>query len=81
MAGLSIEDMTNIERFEAYVKLLIDLTPTKVFSLRGIKMKHSGSDEMNKWIKDATRKKYSLPPVKLLVPTSTDAPTQENSQE
>jgi hypothetical protein len=70
LAGLSVEDMTNLERFETYVKLLIDLTPTKVFSMRGIKTPNVGTDEMSQWIKMATQKKYALPPVKMLVPTA-----------
>ena len=68
MAGLTVEDMTNLERFEAYVRLLVDLTPTKVFSLKGIKTPSSGTQEMSDWIKMATRKKYALPPVQILAP-------------
>lgn len=77
MAGLSVEDMTNIERFEAYVKLLVDLAPTKVFSLRGIKTPNSGTDEMSNWIKMATRKKYALPPVKLLTPAKEEVGSKQ----
>ncbi len=34
--GVTIDDMANLERFTTYVKLLVDLTPTKPFSMKGI---------------------------------------------
>jgi hypothetical protein len=63
MVGLSVEDLTNLDRFQAYVKLLVDLTPTKPFSLRGVKSPNKGTIEMSNWIRTAARKQYSLPPV------------------
>ncbi|MFY9484105.1 MAG: ATP-binding protein [Patescibacteria group bacterium] len=35
--GVSIDDLANLDRFSTYVKLLIDGTPSKPFSMRGIK--------------------------------------------
>ncbi len=64
MPGLTIEDLTNLDRFQAYVKLLIDLTPTKPFSLSGLKSPNAGTSEMADWLKKATRAKYAKPPVK-----------------
>ena len=63
MPGLTAEDLTNLDRFQAYVKLLIDLTPTKPFSLSGIKSPNAGTGEMANWLKKATRVKYTKPPV------------------
>lgn len=63
MPGLTAEDLTNLDRFQAYVKLLIDLTPSKPFSLSGIKSANPGSVEMSDWLKKATRAKYTKPPV------------------
>ena len=63
MPGLTSEDLTNLDRFQAYVKLLIDLTPTKPFSLSGIKSPNAGTPEMATWLKKATRAKYTKPPV------------------
>lgn len=63
LVGVSIEDMTNLERFHAYIKLLVDLTPTKVFSMKGIKTDNVGSNEMADWIRNSTRHQYSKKPI------------------
>lgn len=60
LPGVLPEDLTNLDRFQAYVKLLVDLTPTKPFSLSGIKSPNAGSPEMASWLKDSSRHKYSL---------------------
>ena len=48
----------NLDRFQAYVKLLIDLNPSKPFNMRGVKSPNEGNSEMTDWIKNASRKKY-----------------------
>jgi len=63
MPGLTAEDLTNLDRFQAYVRLLIDLTPTKPFSLSGVKSPNAGSGQMSAWLKQATRVKYTKPPI------------------
>jgi type IV secretory pathway TraG/TraD family ATPase VirD4 len=65
MPGLTVEDLTNLDRFQAYVKLLIDLAPTKPFSLLGIKSPNNGSQEMANWLKKATEARYARPAVDL----------------
>ncbi|MCR4277579.1 MAG: type IV secretion system DNA-binding domain-containing protein [Candidatus Berkelbacteria bacterium] len=77
MPGLTAEDLTNLDRFQAYVKLLIDLTPTKPFSLSGIKSPNAGTPEMVTWLKKATRVKYTKPPV-IFSPTTKPAETEKN---
>ncbi len=63
LPGVGVDDLTNLDRFQAYVKLLVDLAPTKPFSLTGLKSPNAGSAEMATWIKDATRKQYAKGPV------------------
>lgn len=63
MSGLSVEDMTNLDRFQTYVKLLVDLTPTKPFSMKGIKSPNQGSQEMADWIRASTRSQFAMTPV------------------
>jgi len=63
MPGLSQDDLTNLDRFQAYVKLLVDLTPTRPFSLKGIKSPNNGKAEMSTWIKQSTRQQFALTPV------------------
>lgn len=75
MAGLSIEDLTNLDRFQAYVKLLIDLTPTKPFSMKGIKTPTAGTKEMADWIRQAARAQFAQKPVEMMIPTTTSVPT------
>ncbi len=58
LPGVTSEDLTNLDRFQAYVKLLVDLAPTKPFSLTGLKSPNAGSSEMAAWIKQASRSKY-----------------------
>jgi type IV secretory pathway TraG/TraD family ATPase VirD4 len=77
MAGVNIEDLTNLDRFQTYVKLLVDLTPTKPFSMKGVKTKNVGSTEMAQWIRQSTRKQYSLPPVETLAPTTANSMSQQ----
>ncbi|MBI4948430.1 type IV secretion system DNA-binding domain-containing protein [Candidatus Berkelbacteria bacterium] len=67
MAGVTVEDLTNLDRFQAYVKLLVNLTPTKPFSMKGIKTENIGTIEMSNWVKQATRAKYAMPAVQNLV--------------
>lgn len=63
LPGVSAEDLTNLDRFQAYVKLLVDLAPTKPFSLVGLKSPNQGSVEMANWIRQASRAHYGRQPV------------------
>jgi len=67
MPGLGIEDLTNLDRYEAYVKELVEQAPTKPFSIKGIKSPSKGSPEMAEWIRQANRHLYSKPPVEYKV--------------
>jgi hypothetical protein len=63
MPGVTADDLTNLDRFQAYVKLLVDLAPTKPFSITGLKSPNQGSSEMAAWVKQANRAKYARQPV------------------
>lgn len=63
MPGVTAEDLTNLDRFKAYVKLLVNLAPVKPFSLSGIKSPNEGSKDMATWIKKNCQVKYSMKPV------------------
>lgn len=65
MAGLTIEDFTNLDRFQTYVKLLVDLTPTKPFSMNGIKAPGAGTKAMADWIRANNRALYAKAPVQI----------------
>ena len=56
--GISDSDMTNLDKFNTYVKLLIDLTPSKPFSMRGIKPEVVGTKEVAEAIRQLSRLKY-----------------------
>lgn len=72
LPGISPEDLTNLDRFQAYVKLLVELTPSKPFSLKGVKSPSPGSDEMAAWLKQSSQVSYAKAPVDIPVPTTTE---------
>jgi len=59
MPGVSSDDLANLDRFQAYVKLLIDLNPSKPFNMRGVKSPNQGNNDMADWVKQSCRQKYS----------------------
>ncbi|HSX42100.1 MAG TPA: type IV secretion system DNA-binding domain-containing protein [Candidatus Saccharimonadales bacterium] len=73
MVGLTIEDFTNLDRFQTYVKLLVDLTPTKPFSMNGLKTPGAGTVEMANWIRANNRSLYAKGPVQILAPNASAA--------
>ena len=56
--GISVQDMTNLDKFNTYVKLLIDLTPSLPFSMRGIKPEFISNEEVSEAIRQLSRLKY-----------------------
>ncbi|QQG50043.1 MAG: type IV secretion system DNA-binding domain-containing protein [Candidatus Berkelbacteria bacterium] len=63
LPGVTAEDLTNLDRFQAYVKLLVDLAPTKPFSMNGVKSPNEGSKQMADWIRNNTRSTFAKSPV------------------
>ena len=59
--GISEQDFTNLPFATAYVKLLINGTPSKSFSLKGIKSEVTQTKEFADSIKQLSRLKYGLP--------------------
>lgn len=59
--GLSAEDMTNLDKYNTYVKLLIDGTPTKPFSMLGIKSALVSDPTNREIIRNLSRQAYCKP--------------------
>jgi hypothetical protein len=59
--GLSIEDMTNLDKFNTYVKLLIDGTPSKPFSMKGIKSGVTSDPNVREQVRNYSRQTYCHP--------------------
>jgi hypothetical protein len=59
--GLSIEDMTNLDKFTTYVKLLIDGAPSKPFSMKGIKSETVSDPAVREAIRNQSRQNYCRP--------------------
>ena len=59
--GVGVSDFTNIEAFNTYCKLLIDGTPSKPFSMKGIKSPTISEDHIREQVRDISRKKYTRP--------------------
>ena len=53
-----VNDLTNIDAFNAYVKMLVDNAPLKPFSMQTIKDKTTPNDELGKAIIELSRLKY-----------------------
>jgi len=57
-SGISEQDFTNLTFATAYAKLLIDGTPSKPFSLKGIKTDPTQTKELSESIRQLSRLKY-----------------------
>lgn len=56
--GVNIDDMVNLDKYTMYMKLLIDLTPSRPFSMRGIKSPYPKNSELGEAIRQLARLKY-----------------------
>lgn len=56
--GVTIDDMVNLDRFTTYVKLLVDLTPSKPFSMKGLKSPVTKNSQTAEAIRQLSRLKY-----------------------
>jgi len=61
LPGVSVADMTNLDKFNTYVKLLIDGTPSKPFSMKGIKYPNEPSEEVRQQVKNLSRQAFAMP--------------------
>lgn len=59
--GVTVSDFTNLDRFNAYVKLLIDGTPTKPFSMKGIKSPTVSDHAIREQVRNFSRQTYGRP--------------------
>ncbi len=59
---LKVDDMTNIDKFNFYIKMLIDGAPTKPFNAQSIYPEdYEGNAQLGKAIKELSRLKYGRP--------------------
>jgi len=56
--GISVQDMVNLEKYNMYVKLLIDLTPSKPFSMLGMQPQVEYNKNLAEAIRQLSRLKY-----------------------
>jgi len=54
--GVSLDDLTNLDKFNTYTKLLIDGTPSKPFSMKNLKSETPSSSEDREKAKTTSRK-------------------------
>ncbi|MDO8513193.1 MAG: type IV secretion system DNA-binding domain-containing protein [bacterium] len=59
LPNVTINDMVNLDRFQVYVKLLINLTPSKPFSMKGIKSEVVENERVGEVIRQLVRFKYA----------------------
>lgn len=56
--GISESDMVNLDKYTTYIKLLIDLTPSRPFSMRGIKPEPKKGQDIAEAVRQLSRLKY-----------------------
>lgn len=56
--GVAIDDMVNLDRFMTYIKILIDLTPSKPFSMKGIKSPVEKNPRLAEAVRQLSRLKF-----------------------
>jgi len=59
--GVSIDDLANLDKFNTYTKLLIDGTPSKPFSMRGIKSAEVASSQIREQARTFSRQTHARP--------------------
>lgn len=59
--GVTVGDFTNLDRFNAYCKLLIEGTPTKPFSMKGIKSPTASDSNIREQVRNFSRQTYCRP--------------------
>lgn len=60
-ALVSVEDMANLDKFNTYTKLLIDGTPSKPFSMKGIKSETQSNPTNREEARNRSRNSYAKP--------------------
>ncbi|MBU2595743.1 type IV secretion system DNA-binding domain-containing protein [Patescibacteria group bacterium] len=55
------EDLINVDKFHAYIRLLIDKVPAPPFSMRTIKLDYPGGMELSSAIRELSNFKYGRP--------------------
>ena len=55
----SIDDLVNLDKFNTYTKMLIDGTPTKPFSMRGIKSATITNPEIQQKVRQTSRNSFA----------------------
>ncbi len=59
--GVTESDFTNIDKYNTYVKLLIDGTPSKPFSMKGIKSPTNSDSNIREQVRNINRQTYGRP--------------------
>jgi hypothetical protein len=57
----SQEDLINVDKFHAYIRLLIDKVPAPPFSMRTVKIEYPGGAELASAIRELSNFKYGRP--------------------
>lgn len=58
---VTVEDLANLDKFNTYTKLLIDGTPSKPFSMRGLKSTTESVSQMREQVRQASRQTHATP--------------------
>lgn len=59
--GATIDDLTNLDKFNTYTKLLIDGTPSKPFSMKGLKSENISNSKIRQEARAFSRQNHARP--------------------
>lgn len=59
--GVNVSDLTNLDTFNTYCKLLIDGTPTKPFSMKGVKDERNSDVNIREKVRGYARQNFARP--------------------
>ena len=59
--GVSIDDLANLDKFNTYTKLLIDGTPSRPFSMRGLKSQNPTNQQTREQARSHSRQTFARP--------------------
>ncbi len=59
--GVSVSDLTNLDRYNTYIKLLVDGTPSKPFNMQGIKSETVSDVNLREQVRNLSRQTYGRP--------------------
>ncbi len=76
--GATIEDLSNLDRYNTYTKLLIDGTPSKPFSMKGLKSEVPSNQQIREQVRNYFRQQSCRPRAEIEKEIQAEIQSMEN---